>query len=136
MSGLFSFQAILNIYSIATLSKDIRSRYENIGMPAHYNKYQMTRAKKTILIIAFVIGIILQITGVASVTGFIMKSDTKYAIGIVLVVCLLILSCTWTSKLQKLTYIPSQSSLRKAVITRASEHIEAKTISARWKAGK
>ena len=135
MSGLFSIQGILNVYSVLKLSKHPRARYEPIGSAAH-NYYHMSFLKKSLLIFIFIIGIILQITGIASVTGFIVASHTTYVVGILLVLCLGIISCTWTNTLQKLTCVPSVSSQKKAVICNASQNLEMKTISGRWKSGK
>ena len=85
-----------------------------------------------------------QIIGLGFVTAFLVleyrNTEQHRVFGLILAVpCLLILSFTWTTRIQKLTFFPSKVSIKRAMkkITRQvsdPENFDETTITARWKA--
>ena len=84
--------------------------------------------------------IICQILGLLSAIAFLIKEYENAELGRILgpvlaIPCLLILSFTWSSLIQKLTFFPNSKSMQSATI-RENENRDDTTITARWKTSK
>ena len=85
-------------------------------------------------------GLVCQIVGLISATAFLIKEYESAELGRILgpvlaIVCLLILSFTWSSLIQKLTFLPNLKSIQSGTI-RDQQISDGTTITARWKTSK
>lgn len=112
MSGVFSFQGLLNVYLLVTSRASNHSgNYQPIGRtPIHF---QMKMPTKILLASATILGIFFQVGGLGAIIGFAAKTHIL-PIGIIMLVCLLVLAFTWTNTIQKLTFRPSEKDIKKA----------------------
>ena len=145
MCGVFStqslFQAVTNVYYYC---KRGNKDYSPIG---HANLI-LQYGKRHHFFVNFIMicGLLCQILGLLCVMTFSLKAYLDVGhnriLGLALVIpCLLMLSFSWSSLMQKFTFNPSQSSIQKALnrkrthILRQEDYNEI-TITARWKTSK
>ena len=144
MCGVFStqslFQAVTNVYYYC---KRGNRDYSPIG---HANLI-LQYGKRHHCFVSFIMtcGLLCQILGLLSVMTFLLKAYLDVGhnriLGLALVIpSLLMLSFSWSRLMQKFTFIPSQTSIQKA-LNRKRSHIlhqdyNEMTITARWKTSK
>ena len=135
MSGLFSVQGIINIYSIAR-SKPGYQQLPGSAVPYAATFLQLTKGKKWLLVMLILLGICLQIGGVGSASSFMIADRDILPIGCFSIPCFLLLSLAWTNSIQKLTFSPSKAFIERAQKLAVSSGHSIKPVSARWKASK
>ena len=147
MCGVFStqslFQAVTNVYYYC---KHGNRDYSPIG--GHANLIlQYGKCHHCFVNFIMICGLLCQIIGLVCVIGFLVKAayvipGHNRIMGLVfLIPCLLVLSFSWSSLMQKLTFTPSQASLQQALEKKRSykshrNDYNETIITARWKSSK
>ena len=145
MCGVFSteslFQAVTNVYYYCKHGNRDYSPIGHANLILQYGKHHHCFVN-----FIMICGVLCQVLGLLSVMTFLLKAYLDVGhnriLGLALVIpCLLILSFTWSSLMQKFTFIPSQKSIQKALNRKRArklylEDYNEMTITARWKTSK
>ena len=139
MCGVYSTQSLAeSFYGIYDMCYKARNNQNYISIDGIGNLRLRYRCLIALVLVA---GFLCQTSGLASITVFLAKAyyDSRaHMLGLVMVVlCLIVLSFSWSGRVLKRTFAPSEKSKYKAkiVMLKTGQAKELKTI-ARWKASK
>ena len=161
MNGMFSVQAVLNLIEVVKYGFTTYDNIDNprpgwVPTPKPIAKATITRHYcSSLVIITFIIGLLIQFSGLTSICVFVSLNETWYetaaaAVGtpqpllsgplligtLTIAVCTLLLSFVWSDKIQRLVTIPDQklSTLSQQFKEYAEKHKYKPT--ARWTSSK
>lgn len=148
MCGAFSTQSLVQAVSNVCYycKRDNKDRYRShdyISDGSTNSTHQYGMGRRCFISFIRISSSLYQIIGLGFVTAFLVleyrNTEEKRVFGLFLAVpCLLILSFTWSTRIQRLTFFPSKVSIKRAMkkCRRVSdpENFDETSVTARWKA--